>query len=167
MDEPVVSAEMPAAGAVTATEKDGVKQTVLDPLLPEATQISGSTLPNGYLVFYKEDAVLAETAIDESGLFKLPVTGIVAGMTIKAVVYSDQDKTTVLEETEWTVTETDKPAADAALPDTKTDTKTDPTPAAPKASDAAETVILDPSAEETVNAARSCRQEIQRRKCPC
>ncbi|CZQ97146.1 lysin motif [Trichococcus palustris] len=147
-DEPVVSAEMPVAGAVTATEKDGVKQTVLDPLLPEATEISGSTLPNGYLVFYKEDTILAETAVDETGLFKLPVTGIVAGMKIKAVVYGNQDKTTVLEETEWTVPATDKPAADVAMPDPITD----PTLAAPEASGAAETVILDPLADETLNA---------------
>ena len=147
VDEPIASAGMPADGADTATE-EGVKQTVLDPLLPQATEISGSTLANVYLVFYEEDIILAETAVDETGLFKLPVTGIVADMKLKAVVYSDKDKTTVLEESEWIVTATAEPAADDAIPDTTTDV----TPAAPGASDAAEKVILDPSAEETVNA---------------
>lgn len=108
---PATEAETISASATTGTPADpplqedaaNIKKLVLDPLYADAEEISGTATPNSYIVFLNGNITVMETSVDGTGNFRLPATGIAAEQVIKAIVYSDQSKTNILEESEWTV----------------------------------------------------------------
>jgi len=141
---------MPALQENVAT----IKKMVLDPIYADAEEISGTGTPNSYIVFLSEGISLMETSVDGAGAFRLPATDIAAAQVIKAIVYSDQSKTKILEETEWTIlpalTETaeETPAA-ATAPATVDGVINEEASPANAATDTSETVLSAGTASST------------------
>ncbi|WP_106449835.1 GW dipeptide domain-containing protein [Trichococcus alkaliphilus] len=103
---PAETEEMASIGTAMPVSQESVanfKKLVLDPVYTDAKEISGTATPNSYIVFLNEDGSVMETSVDETGAFRLPVTGTAAAGVIKAVVYSNPSKTKILEESEWAV----------------------------------------------------------------
>lgn len=110
-EEGVPATEATSASATTDTlttpplqeDAANTKKLVLDPVYADAEEISGIAAPGSYIVFLNGNITVMETSVDGTGAFRLPATGIAAEQVIKAIVYSDQSKTKILEEAEWTV----------------------------------------------------------------
>lgn len=103
-----------------------IKKMLLDPVYADAKEISGTAAPNSYIVFLEGGVSLMETPVDAAGAFRLAPTGIEAGSVLRAIVYSDQSKTVILEETEWPVLPAPTGSAEAPLPPATAPATTDP-----------------------------------------
>ena len=142
-----------------------IAKMVLDPVYADDKEISGTATPNSYIVFLDEDASLMETPVDATGAFRVTATGIHAGDVLRAVVYSDQSKTVILEEAEWTVLPALAESAEAPLQQATapaaTDTAiTEETPAADFASEASKVTTATETAAPTEEVAASATMSL-------